>query len=192
VEQERVVGPIGRKETHLPTGAHRRSHDLGEDRPRSGVGHADHFRPLGDRRQITHPNDVVDGQLVSEDHRTVLVDIDHRRQIGLVEPEVVEEGAVLAKWEAVIGIVHRALAVAQKEQEAAVDSPLQLRATLAVGLFRKHHAIPFRVESDRRQPETLLPAIRHAFGHPCGRRLALEPMVEATTASPSPRSGTRA
>ena len=127
---------------HRSTGVHRRAHDLGERRPRSSVGHADHLRALGDRRQFAHPDDVVDGQLVAEDRRPAPVDVDHRRQVRLVEPEVVEEGAVLAERVAVVGEVHRALAVAEKEQEAAFDSALQLLATPAVDIFRKHRRTP--------------------------------------------------
>ena len=91
VEPELVVGPVGRKEVDRSAGGHRRCQGLRQRSARPDVGHADLLRAFGDRRQIAHPYDVVDGQLVAEDRVAVLVDVDHRRQLGLIEPEVVEK-----------------------------------------------------------------------------------------------------
>ena len=91
---------------------------------------------------------MVDGQLITKDHRSTLIDIDHRRQVGLVEPEVIEEGAVLAKRIAVVGVIHWALGIAEEEQDATVESALQLLATPAVGFFREHHSILSRFVFD--------------------------------------------
>ena len=132
-EQNRVVGPVGRQEAHRPARGHGRLHDLGQRRPRPGVGHAHPFGPFGDGGQVAHPHDVVDGQLVAEDDGRALVDVDHRRQVGLVETEVVEEGTVLPEGVAVVGVVHRALGVAREHQQTVVEPAGQNRAALFIG-----------------------------------------------------------
>ncbi len=124
-EQDRVVGPVGRQVADRPARGDCRLHDLGQRRPRPGVGDTDPFGAFGDGGQVAHPHDVVDGQLVAEDDGRALVDVDHRRQLGLVETEVVEEGAVLPEGVAVVGVVHRALGVAEEQQQTVVKTTPQ-------------------------------------------------------------------
>ncbi len=141
-KQNRIVGPVRRQEAHRPTRSHRRLHGVGERRAWASVGHARLGSAFGDRGQVAHPHDVIDSQLVAEDGGAALVDIDHRRQLRLIETEVVEKSTVLAEGVAVVRVVHRALVVAQKQEQPVVKPVLQNCASLFIGWAWKHQGAP--------------------------------------------------
>ena len=80
----------------------------------------------------------VDGELVAEDGGFLLVDVDQPGQAGAVQPEKVEEVAVLPEPVGVVGIVHGAFIVAHQQDKAGVELRLQAVAALYVGIGIEH------------------------------------------------------
>ena len=76
---------------------------------------------LADGRLRPHPDDLVDGVIVAEERFLIRVDIDQRRQPGKIQPEIIQERAVLAVVVTIITIVHRALVIAEKKDHPRSD-----------------------------------------------------------------------
>ena len=105
------------------------------------------------------PYDVVDGQFVAEDHLAVLVDIDERCEVRVIDAEEIEERAVLTEPIRIIGVVHAYLGIAEEEQQTTAEVFFQLCAAAQVGFFTEVHCL-------------LIFCVRdiHCFGVPCSRR----------------------
>ena len=108
-------------------------------RPR--LGDADLRRLLGQRILRAHPDDVIHVKVVPEQNLLPAVRIDHRRQSGSVDAEIVEERAVLSEGVRIGRIIHRALLVPREQENPRIKlfpqsiSPFNVCALLKHDVF---------------------------------------------------------
>ena len=111
---------------------------LAESGHRTRLGDAHGQTALGQSRLHTRPDDVVDGEFVTEDDGLVVVDVDDGGQTFTIEAKEVEERGVLTERIVVIGVVIGGNAVAQHKDKATAKGLLQALTALDVGLSREH------------------------------------------------------
>ncbi len=110
---------------------------------RSGFRHAAQHRQLGNGGQNPRPDDVIDREIIAEDHGAPLVQVDHGGIARLVDAEVVEKTAVLPEGIGVVPVVHGAFLVAEKQQHTGLEAGFQAFAAINVGLGGEHAHISF-------------------------------------------------
>ena len=86
------------------------------------------------------PNDVVDVNIVAKEVFGIIVNVDYSGEAVALCTEEIEEAAILAEGVAVVGIVSRALVVAQDDDESAAHLVGQGLAAHDVNIFAKHKA----------------------------------------------------
>ena len=128
LDQLHVVGAVLREVVNAAPLTHRVVHGLRQVVQRPGPLHAGARRALGDGRLRPAPDDVVDGEVVAVDGVGAGIDVDHGRQLGIVDAPVVEERRVLPEVIGVVRVVHRRVVVADEEQQAVLELLLERRA----------------------------------------------------------------
>ncbi len=94
-----------------------------------------HFAQRGLR---SRPYDILDREVVAEEHLLARVGIDHTRYRRHVKAEEVAERRVLTEVVCVVGIVVRRIGIAGQQDKAAADTAAQLGAPCDIGLFTEH------------------------------------------------------
>ena len=89
-------------------------------------------------RQRAGPHSVVDIGIVGEQRLFAAVGIEQQRKVRPVEPAEVREARVLPEVVGVVAKVHRAVAVAEQQDEAGADALHQRAAALRIGGGGEH------------------------------------------------------
>jgi len=79
---------------------------------RGGEGDADLLTFLVKGRLGPCPDDIVNGQVITEDTLGALICVDNSGKAGAIEPEEIEKGTVLPERILIVRVIHRALLVA--------------------------------------------------------------------------------
>ena len=74
---------------------------------------------LAECRLDTRPDDIIDGQIITEDDLCVSIYIDDGGQAGIVKTEKIQKCGVLTEAIGIVGIVDASLVIAQEEQQPA-------------------------------------------------------------------------
>ena len=108
--------------------------ELGELRERTGLRHAHLLGQRSNRRLIAHPDDVIDGEVITENDRLVRVEVDDGGDVGDGKSKEIEEVTILTEVIGIVGIVHRGLMVAQKHGDTVLDSCRQFLSSVLINL----------------------------------------------------------
>ena len=105
-----------------------------------GAGDAHARGLLGHGGLRPGPDDIVDAEVIGVDGFLSAFEIQHGRETGLVDPEIVEPGAVLAELVAVVFVLGRGLYVADEYGQArfAFEEGLEGGPACGIGFFAKH------------------------------------------------------
>ena len=114
------MSAVGRHEMYGLTGCRGCVQILSQLAHRTGVGHTNSSGILGDGRLFAGPDDIIDGQFVTEDDGAVVVNIDDSSQSLAIQTEKVEKRGILTKLIVVVGIVVTGDAVTEEKQPLAL------------------------------------------------------------------------
>ena len=88
------------------------------------TGRGFHFSPTHGGRAFCHlglrphPNDIINAVIVAKEQASVLVDVHQSSDARKVYSEVIQKVTILTKTETIVGVIHRAIFVAQKQHDA--------------------------------------------------------------------------
>ncbi len=114
-EQDDVVGAVLRDIMHRASFCQGLGHKAGQTCKGVGLPYSDLGGLVCNALLRTHPYDVVNIHIVAKNNLSAAVNVNHGRQAGLVQPEIIQERAVLPESISVVGIIRRGFVVAQKD-----------------------------------------------------------------------------
>src|SRR5580704_12022054 len=116
-ELQNIFRPVRRQKMYGSAGG-AGCRELGRQRSRrSDVGKASRLRLLRQRRLRTRPNDIIQRKIIAKKGLLIVVDINHYRQSGPVQPKKIKKAAVLPERIQVVLIIHAAVLIAEQQNE---------------------------------------------------------------------------
>ena len=105
---------------------------------RQCVGNTHSLRQGGNRGLVSHPDDIINGEVIAKDDGLVRIKVDNGGNVCDGKPEEIEKVAVLTEVIGVVRIVHRGLVVAQENGDAMLYGLREfLTSVLINGFFDK-------------------------------------------------------
>ena len=132
------VGPVSGQDVDLASLGQGLLNIVAEAVEVAAVGDADAVALFLKRGERSAPNHVVDGDLHTEEDLFAGLEIDDAHQVGMVQPEVVGEVAVLTVDIGVVRVVERSFVVGGEEGDAFVEHLFQCGSAAGIYVFIEH------------------------------------------------------
>ena len=96
------------------------------------------LRLFGQRRLWTHPNDIVERIIFTEERVFTRIGVENAGKFGVIQAKKVEKRTVLAERKGVTRIVGRRFMIARKQNQSAANTFAQSFATKHIRFCFKH------------------------------------------------------
>jgi hypothetical protein len=103
--------------------------------------------PLPQRRLRSRPDDVLNGQIRAKNSFLVLVSIHEGSETRRIEAKEIEERTVLPERIRILRVIHRAICVAEKEEQAGSQILAKASSSFGIHVRREHPTCPPRIIS---------------------------------------------